>query len=181
MASRKIDWELIERDFRAGILTFRELAEKHNVSTSTITFNVKKRGWTRDLTDAINQRTQQKIAEIDIRHIVEQAATETAQKATQTIQSAIEFASDVKASIVTKHRGIVKEGLDNAAIIEKKFNVIMQDATEIRDISTVTSAFKNLIDAKSRLIALERQSYGIDDTPDQKETFESWLKKERNG
>ena len=61
MGRRRIDWEVIERDFRAGILTFREISTKHNISTSTLNVNAKKFGWVRDLTEAINKRTQQKI------------------------------------------------------------------------------------------------------------------------
>jgi len=162
MGRRRIDWEVIERDFRAGILTFREISTKHNISTSTLNVNAKKFGWVRDLTEAINKRTQQKISEIDIRHIIEQNATESAQKTIQTAQDAIELAANIKTDIVIKHRSIVKEGLENAAKIEDKFNLIMEQAAEIRDIVTVTTAFKNLIDAKSKLIEMERKSFKLD-------------------
>lgn len=38
----------------------------------------------------------------------------------------------------------------------------MEQAAEIRDIVTVTTAFKNLIDAKSKLIEMERKSFKLD-------------------
>ena len=42
-----IDWQAIERDYLAGLLSLRELAEKHGCSHSTIANFAGRHGWTR--------------------------------------------------------------------------------------------------------------------------------------
>jgi len=44
---RDIDWPAIERDYRAGLLSLRDLAEKHDCAHSTIANYAGRHGWTR--------------------------------------------------------------------------------------------------------------------------------------
>lgn len=48
-----IDWEAIERDYRLGLLSDRELGTKHKVDHATISRRAKKLGWTKDKTAEI--------------------------------------------------------------------------------------------------------------------------------
>ena len=51
MAERKkIDWEKIELDYRAGIKTLRQIADEHGVAHSAISKRAKRDDWSRDLT-----------------------------------------------------------------------------------------------------------------------------------
>jgi uncharacterized protein YjcR len=45
---RDIDWNAIERDYRCGSLSLRELAAKHGCSHSAIANFAGRHGWTRD-------------------------------------------------------------------------------------------------------------------------------------
>ena len=45
--NRTIDWLAIERDYRAGLLSLRALAEKHGCAHSTIANFAGRNGWTR--------------------------------------------------------------------------------------------------------------------------------------
>ena len=50
MAERKqVDWESVERDYSAGLLSLREIAAKHNVSHQVIARKAKTEDWSRDL------------------------------------------------------------------------------------------------------------------------------------
>ena len=42
-----IDWLAVERDYRAGLLSLRELGQKHGCSHSTIANFASRHGWTR--------------------------------------------------------------------------------------------------------------------------------------
>jgi len=42
-----IDWEAVERDYRAGTLSLRELSRKHGCSHSAIANRAGREGWTR--------------------------------------------------------------------------------------------------------------------------------------
>ena len=48
--TRKIvDWEAVERDYRAGIKTLRAMAEEHGITHGAINKRAKRDMWTRDL------------------------------------------------------------------------------------------------------------------------------------
>ena len=57
MTERKIlDWEVIEREYRAGQLSVREIAETHGVSHPAILKRAKHDGWERNLSDAVREK-----------------------------------------------------------------------------------------------------------------------------
>ena len=58
------DWEACERDYRAGQLSIRHLATKHDIPESTIRSRAKAEGWQRDLTDEVRTATQAKLSRI---------------------------------------------------------------------------------------------------------------------
>lgn len=58
----RTDWDAVERDYRTGKFTLRELEEKHGVFNSSIARKAKKDGWTQDLRIAIRQATNAKLA-----------------------------------------------------------------------------------------------------------------------
>lgn len=48
MSERKtVDWEAVERDYRAGVLSLREIATRHGCSHVAITKRAKRDGWER--------------------------------------------------------------------------------------------------------------------------------------
>ena len=63
VAKRKTDWEAVERDYRTGKYTLRELETKHGADDGLISRKAKKSGWTQDLAIAIKQATSAKLAE----------------------------------------------------------------------------------------------------------------------
>lgn len=50
------DWERIEADYRAGVLSLREIAAPQGVAPATILKRAKKNGWTRDLAAKIKAK-----------------------------------------------------------------------------------------------------------------------------
>ncbi|TJZ66816.1 hypothetical protein [Chitiniphilus eburneus] len=52
------DWEAIERDYRAGIKTLRQIAEEHGITHGTVTRRAGRDGWTRDLSAKIAARAE---------------------------------------------------------------------------------------------------------------------------
>lgn len=64
MTERKtIDWERIEADYRAGILSLREIAAAHpGVSHMAISRHAKKKGWKQDLSARIHAKAEEIVA-----------------------------------------------------------------------------------------------------------------------
>jgi hypothetical protein len=79
MSEKKfIDWELVERDYRAGIKTLRQIAEEHGVSHVAIQKRAKKELWSRDLTQKVQQRANELVTKALVTNEVtkEQKASE---------------------------------------------------------------------------------------------------------
>lgn len=50
---RNIDWERIEADYRAGVLSLREIGVPHEITEGAIRKRAKRDGWVRDLSERI--------------------------------------------------------------------------------------------------------------------------------
>lgn len=62
-----IDWEAIERDFRAGILTSRQIAAKYgNVSHAGVGARARKYGWEKDLSAKVANRVKSALVAIGV-------------------------------------------------------------------------------------------------------------------
>lgn len=164
MGNRRIDWELIEKDYSAGMLTVEECAKKHGVAFSSIRRVAKEKNWRRDLSPLIQARAAQKIAAIDVEALIEESANQSAAQSAVLIQSAVELAATVQANIIIKHRGVLGRDTERAAQLEKKFDTLIDGVADIRDLSIAAQIFKSMVDSKSKLIVAERQAYKIDDT-----------------
>jgi hypothetical protein len=58
----KCDWTAAEQDFRAGVLTLREIGARHGVSHTAVSKRAKLNRWTRDLAARVRVRADEKFA-----------------------------------------------------------------------------------------------------------------------
>lgn len=93
---RKVDWEAVERDYRASQLTLRELGEKHGCAHPAIARKAKAEGWQRDLTDAVKQATSSKL--------IQAAVTSAVTNKHQAVTNAVLVAAEVNTQVVLGHR-----------------------------------------------------------------------------
>ena len=56
--AKNVDWPAIERDFRAGLLSLRELGKVHGLGHVTIKKRADREGWTRDLAAKIQAKAE---------------------------------------------------------------------------------------------------------------------------
>ena len=108
MAEKKfVDWELIERDYRAGIKTLRQIAEERGVSHVAINKRAKKDGWSRDLTQKIQQKAQELVTKAEVTKAVtkERAGND---------RDTVSAYGGVLADVEIKQREGVQLGIDNA-------------------------------------------------------------------
>lgn len=151
-----IDWEAIERDYRIGQLSLRQIAAKHEVALSAIVRRQKKEGWTRDLTEQVKAQTKARLIDL--------AAKEAHEKGTQSIQAdaeSVHAAAATNAQIVSDHRKDIQAETSRSKKLASKLDELMASATSGRDISLLVSTHESLVRSRARLIALEREAYGI--------------------
>lgn len=164
MTSKQIDWDLIQRLYVANQLTIRQIAKACGVSDGGVRKRAKANGWERDLTGPIKARTQAKIALAEVAAIASLATQEkVAARSAELTAEAIEHASDIAAGIVVRHRADLRKNVDRFNVIGEKLDVMIGEASEMKDMVAVTQCYKGLVDAHAKIIALERQAFGLDD------------------
>lgn len=144
----KIDWEAIRKAYCKNLLSLRELAKQYDVGVSSITRKARKEDWVRDHTEDIKSEIKNKLL------AVERAQSE---------QHAITQAADETVAIILKHRRIVRDATNRSNVLDEKFDGVLLQIADLNDMSKAASIQKSLVEAKGKLIALERQAFNIED------------------
>lgn len=184
---KTIDWERIEAEYRAGVLSLREIAAKHDGSNHVaIARRAKKEGWTRDLSARIQAKAEALVTEQTV------TAGVTASKAV-TAKQIVEENAQAIANVRLAHRRDINrsrtlamsllqeledqtgnqdllEGLrelmappegDDSKASEAAYNKRLEMFDKVVSLSSRTDTMKKLSETLKNLIALEREAYGL--------------------
>ena len=177
---RRTDWDAVERDYRTGRFTLRELETKYEVNNSTISRRADKHGWTQDLSTAIKQATNAKL----IQSIVAAECSTAQQNAADTVLAAAE----VNKQVILGHRtglleltsvkrtllGQIQQAAallpDLAEVIEMVRNPDDNGIDRANDAlrkamsrSALVDDLKKLADVDEKVRKGEREAFGLDD------------------
>ncbi len=89
----RTDWEPIERDYRAGVLSIREIAKSHGVSDTAVRKKAFADGWSRDLSARVSSQAMADLVRGELR---------TANPKTE--QEIVDAAAATVVSVVREHR-----------------------------------------------------------------------------
>lgn len=155
MASKRVDWEAVERDYRTGSLSLRELGLKHNVDHAAIARKKTKEGWTQDLSAAVRQATNAAL----IQEIVNTAVNDGQQSVTTVVLAAAE----VNRQVITGHRKALQQLESDALSARARLLALAEGAADVREAAAVVSA----LEASGRTLKLviegQRKAFGLDD------------------
>ena len=175
------DWEAIEREYRAGQLSVREIARQHDVSHVAVAKRAKAESWQRSL----GQRVRD---EVTTRLVTSEVTSGNAKEAVETaVVRGVE--------IVRQHRHAIGRGRDLALRLLDELDAATTNVGELREmIEAETSGdktvqrrnammravelpsragvIKDLSAAAKNWVALERQAFslGDDGSPDEPAT-----------
>lgn len=176
------DWDAVERDYRTGKFTLRELEAKHKVTNAAIGRRAKAKGWTQDLAVAIKQATNAALIDDLVRNEV--------RKSTQEVRNTVEIAAEVNFRVIMGHRndladtrnvaaGLLSELAQAAALVEHTEALAAILAGEEADADAIASArtalkkalainsriasVKQLADTFDKLQIAERRAFAIED------------------
>lgn len=180
MTSKQPDWEAIERAYRAGVLSVREIAAAHEVSHTAINKRAKRDGWDRDLKAKIKAKADALVSKREV-------STEVSSKQAETEREIIELNAEVIANIRMAHRGDISrsrrltnklldelEGLTDNRHLFEELGELMRNPDDngqdkrndlynkIIDLPGRTKTMKELAETLKTLVALERQAYDLD-------------------
>lgn len=172
------DWELIEGQYRAGVLSNREIATQHGVTEGAIRKKAKAKGWERDLSAKVAQevrsqevrtlvRTAPREGEVRTeREIVEQAALVVAQVA-HSHRLSIQAGRETVLNLLGELAGVSlnREELEAAIIAETAEDSSNARRTALLKVMSLpgrAAVARDLAQALKNLIPLERQAYHMD-------------------
>lgn len=125
---KRTDWDAVERDYRTGKFTLRELETQHSVSYAQISRKAKEAGWTKDLREVIKQATNAAVLH------------ETVTKAQKDVTDTVLVAAEINKQIILGHRS----GLNKLTEIkEKLLKQIEQAAEQMIDLSEAIELVRN--------------------------------------
>ena len=158
MAERKqVDWESVERDYSAGLLSLREIAAKHNVSHQVIARKAKTEDWSRDLGAKIAAAVEKKLGD-------KQLGDSLGDKKRGTEKEVVEANAQVIVEIKVRHRLVIKKlnGLLDSQMDEIEE---LNKNKSIENLPMRVDVTKKLMDTLKTSIDKERQAFGIVDVP----------------
>lgn len=150
MVERKpVDWEAIEREYRAGQLSVSEIGRQHGVSHTAINKRAKRDGWTRNLAERVRE-------EVSARLVSEGVSAATAR---ETIKAAAERGVE----IVRQHRRDLSR--DNARVdrLAGKLDAMIDGVSDLKALETAQGIQESIARTRAKLIPLERQAFSLDD------------------
>lgn len=160
---KQYDWELIEKDVRAGVNSIREISRVHGCPESSIRAKINDYGWERSLGDRVRDRAQEKLLRKGLR------------KSNATDEEIVEEKADEVASVLLSHRSDIAkmkaveqriltelDGTPTKVWIGQFQGCVIEHVVAIA-VTERAAALNNLANVQHKRIALERQAYGLAD------------------
>jgi hypothetical protein len=161
---KRPDWEAIERDFRTGKFSLRELEAKHNTSYANISRKAKEKSWKKDLRERIKQETDAAL--------LQESVTEQQKSVTETVAVAVE----INLQVIRSHKGMLSDLGNDVRDARAKLKDVGQTVADIREAAVYVQAVGNLVGASKTLIEQERKAFGLDDVESEKAAYADMLR-----
>ena len=144
-ARRAIDWEGVEREYRANQLSLRDIGQRFGISHTSILKRASRLQWTRDLAGQVRQRVAERLV------MPESLAPEQ-------LKRAVEDAADRAVDVIKGHR----QQIATARSIVDAIFVELSDKEAPPTLTVRAAVIGSLSSAMKNLITLERQAFNMD-------------------
>lgn len=173
------DWERIEADYRAGVLSVREIAASQGISHTAVQKRSKSEGWERNLAKRIQDKAESLVATREV-------ATKVATEAKVSERVIVEANAEVIAGIRMTHRQDIARSRRVAMSLLDELEVVTENRDLFEELGDLlrreddrgndrrndiynkvissagrVSSMKQLSDTLKTLVGLEREAYGI--------------------
>lgn len=179
---KSIDWERIEYDYRAGILSVREISEARGVSHTAVNKKAKQLGWERDLKAKIKAKADALVSKAEVSKEVSSRRVATEK---ETVDSNAKLLADVRMGHrkdISRFRSLANKMLDElegvtdgqAEIKEliktlkdgdledgEAMSTTLELAARVSSLPSRSKVMKEISDTLKTLINLERDAYDI--------------------
>ena len=178
-----IDWQAIELDYRAGVLSYTEIGALHGVSKGRISQVAKAKGWEQDLKAKIHAKAEAKLNAAAVNSTLN-SFNEVSQR------QIIEAGSDRIARVRLEHRKSIARGHALCEALMAELEAQTFDKVLMEQLATLmrkpddeghdrlneiyrkvismpgrVDTAKKLIETMKSVVSMEREAYGIDALP----------------
>lgn len=165
------DWPEIEREYRCGAFSTREIGRRHGISESTIRSRAKRDKWEQDLKARYQKELRiQRIAR-DGRARAFRKRNPRAEADPALDEAAIKKASGVGNDRIDHHRELLSLQAVGLMGIQLQINKQLEAAKGTKmptdELRAVSQAQRQASGALASVIAWDRRSYNLDDTIDE--------------
>lgn len=176
---KPIDWERIEYDYRAGILSVREISEARGVSHTAVNKKAKQLGWERDLKAKIKAKADALVSKAEVSKEVSSRRVATEK---ETVDSNAKLLADVRMGHrkdISRFRNLASkmlaelEGVTDNQDLFDELGELMRSPDDkgqdrrndlyqrVIDLPSRSKTMKEMSDTLKTLIGLERDAYDI--------------------
>lgn len=160
----RYDWAAVERDYRTGQYSNRELSRLHGPSEGAIRKRATDGSWQRDLSEQIRQRVREKTTLAVTREVSRADSDELI----------IEQAAEAGAEVIRGHQRLLKKAKGLAETLMQRLEEQLEKGTMTVQLKSGEAAeidvpldyagktLGNATMALERVVKMERQSYGLD-------------------
>ena len=163
----KADWDAVERDYRTGSFTLRELSDKYGIRHQTISDRAKRHNWTKDLSLAIKQATNDALAS----QLVANNAARTGQNLANTVLAIAE----INKQVILSHRNKLTDLADAIDFARNTVFRVGENIQDIKEAAVLVQAINGLATSTKTLIDKERESFKLDENTEAKSSAVSEL------
>ncbi|WP_374288881.1 hypothetical protein [Pseudomonas fluvialis] len=181
VSKQAFDWEAIERDYRAGLLSVREIAGRHGCTHTAIGKRAKAEGWGRDLKAKIRAKADALVSRREVSRVSTVSPVETEQQIIEANAEVIVNVRMAHRSDIRRSRGLANKLLDelehltdNRELFEQLGELMRKPDDfgndrlndlyhKIIALPNRSKIMRELADTLKVLIALERQAYNLDE------------------
>lgn len=166
------DWESVEREYRANVLSVRVIAKRHGIPESSIRKRAKQGNWQRDLSQQVNDAVRSKLlrqTDGDEPAIIEAAAN----MVVTVIETHRKDIGDGRKIVTMLFDQLNEAALNREAIADDIEDETREDKTAERrnrmkraiSLPAHAATMRDLAQALRHVVLLERQAFSIDDKP----------------
>ncbi len=169
-ARRGIDWDAVERDYRAGVLSNREIARQNSIAESAVRKRAKEENWSRDLIGKVR---------VEARAMLIRSAERSA-RAAEDEPVVIAKGAAQMVEVVRRHQRQMGKLADLAERMTDQMLRMSKGqkptiAAPLGPRESIADALAKIAQATSRYVPLERRAHNIDEAS-AGEDLSSWLK-----
>lgn len=159
-AKRNIDWLSIEKAYRGGIQSIRQISRTYGVSDKGISKRATRDGWTRDLSAAVRQKARELVVR-----------KPGSQEPPVDQDDAVNEEATVAANIIRGQRTDIAEMRQYARDLVKDIKDItgklnsdpeMNDDARVKLIRLRADIYRDLAQAMAKIVPLERIAFSLD-------------------